>query len=720
MQPDKSQKLKQIWRHFLSYEKTFLGNLFLIFVSFGFLLRLHAETIELSNIPASGVSSAPVMQASDAFSFTTSLQGSRLLSVEYYKIVGQKTIVVFSDKNGAPGSILAVSDPLDNIYPTGYGNWNRQVYIFSVKPELKSHSKYWIRGEASGGEILCGGASSNNEQGWLIGATGFRSAASDVTTIALFRVKAEIAPPAVVIVSQPTNITTDISRDVSFSVSATNALTYQWFKDGNALHSATNSILSLTNARPALIGDYFAVASNAYGTATSSVASLKINGVDSGIWKGLVAYYPFNGNANDASGNGNHGIANTVEWQSSNNENNGNSVHLTGGATVRVQHSASLSFPKLKPFAISLWVNPSSTYGHILGKRSAVQNCNYQIIFDNGKLFFHGDPFYQEFGSGDLLQMNKWSHILCTWDGFTSRIFIDGRLSATGTGANNNPLGTENTADLLIGGSATYARYSGAIDNLRIYNRALSDGEVKVLYDYESTPPQNNLNPRTSTATTQVVNGFVVGATITDGGYGYVENSIVTITGGGGTGAKAIATQFNGVVTSITITNPGSGYTSTPTITIAPPPFPPRKATATSQVVNGFVVGAKITDGGFGYDSPPAVLLVGGGGSGATAVATIENGVVTAINIISPGSGYTSAPHIRIASPPFSPKLSIDVTRVRVSLEVVLGRKYQIESSTDLQVWLKAGDAFIAQDEVLQQDFDVDISGRYFRINQVP
>ena len=94
--------------------------------------------------------------------------------------------------------------------------------------------------------------------------------------------------------------------------------------------------------------------------------------------------------------------------------------------------------------------------------------------------------------------------------------------------------------------------------------------------------------------------------------------------------------------------------------------------------------------------------------------------MITGIKIVNPGSGYTSTPIVRIASPPFSPKLSIDVTRVRVSLEVVLGRKYQIESSTDLQVWLKAGDAFIAQDEVLQQDFDVDISGRYFRISQVP
>ena len=149
------------------------------------------------------------------------------------------------------------------------------------------------------------------------------------------------------------------------------------------------------------------------------------------------------------------------------------------------------------------------------------------------------------------------------------------------------------------------------------------------------------------------------------------------------------------------------------------PPLP-RKAIASADIVNGFVVGVKVSDVGIGYDAPPVVLIVGGGGTGATAVATVVKGVITGIKIVNPGSGYTSTPIVRIASPPFSPKLSIDVTRVRVSLEVVLGRKYQIESSTDLQVWLKAGDAFIAQDEVLQQDFDVDISGRYFRINQVP
>jgi hypothetical protein len=230
----------------------------------------------------------------------------------------------------------------------------------------------------------------------------------------------------------------------------------------------------------------------------------------------------------------------------------------------------------------------------------------------------------------------------------------------------------------------------------------------------------NQLNPRIATATAQTVNGFLVGAVLDDGGYGYASNPTIIITGGGGEGATATATQVKGQVTSIRITSPGSGYTSAPTITIAPPPFPPRKATSTAQTVNGFVVGTKITDGGFGYETPPAVLIVGGGGSGAVAVATVANGVVTAITITNPGSGYTSAPLIRIASPPFAPKLGIETSKVFVRMSVVLGRKYQLEASTDLNTWTSTGPAFIAQDEELVQEFDVNQVGRYFRINQVP
>jgi hypothetical protein len=68
--------------------------------------------------------------------------------------------------------------------------------------------------------------------------------------------------------------------------------------------------------------------------------------------------------------------------------------------------------------------------------------------------------------------------------------------------------------------------------------------------------------------------GFVVSATVSDGGFGYVSVPNVAIMGGGGSGAQATATVSNGVVTAVEIMNAGFGYTGTPTIQIDPPPIP--------------------------------------------------------------------------------------------------------------------------------------------------
>ncbi len=84
---------------------------------------------------------------------------------------------------------------------------------------------------------------------------------------------------------------------------------------------------------------------------------------------------------------------------------------------------------------------------------------------------------------------------------------------------------------------------------------------------------------------------------------------IVTISGGGGTGATGVVTvNSSGVVTGIVITNAGSGYTSAPTVTIT----------------------------------------TAGGGSGASAVATIANGAVTGFTSLVGGSGYTTTPVINV------------------------------------------------------------------------
>ena len=77
---------------------------------------------------------------------------------------------------------------------------------------------------------------------------------------------------------------------------------------------------------------------------------------------------------------------------------------------------------------------------------------------------------------------------------------------------------------------------------------------------------------RQAAAVATVVNGFIVGFTVTDGGSGYTAAPAVRITDVSGSNAVAQAQVDGGAVTSVTVVNPGSGYSSNPTVTIDPPP----------------------------------------------------------------------------------------------------------------------------------------------------
>ncbi|MCH1497527.1 MAG: hypothetical protein L7U83_00530 [Akkermansiaceae bacterium] len=110
----------------------------------------------------------------------------------------------------------------------------------------------------------------------------------------------------------------------------------------------------------------------------------------------------------------------------------------------------------------------------------------------------------------------------------------------------------------------------------RSYNKTLSATPLeKTLAVGDGTYSWDvvNGNPGgVATATATVVNGFVIGVTVGNGGSGYTNPPLVTISGNG-TGATASAVVSNGVVTAINIENTGSGYTSA-TISIATPPAP--------------------------------------------------------------------------------------------------------------------------------------------------
>ena len=150
------------------------------------------------------------------------------------------------------------------------------------------------------------------------------------------------------------------------------------------------------------------------------------------------------------------------------------------------------------------------------------------------------------------------------------------------------------------------------------------------------------------------------------------------------------------------------------------PPPRLRAARASAQVVNGFVVGFTLLDAGYGYTNAPVVQISGGGGSGALASATVSNGIVTALIVESPGKGYTELPRVLIGSPNKPPTLHIRTLRVAVDLQVILGQRYQLYSSTDLVSWAPLGSEFIAESETIVREFEPSQTGQYFRVWELP
>lgn len=146
--------------------------------------------------------------------------------------------------------------------------------------------------------------------------------------------------------------------------------------------------------------------------------------------------------------------------------------------------------------------------------------------------------------------------------------------------------------------------------------------------------------------------------TLTFGGSGYTSPPTVTISGGSGSGATAVATVGSPQVTAVNVITGGSQYSSPPTVVFSGGGGSGAAGTAiiANRSVNTLTLtgfGAYGSAPGFPIPPVPSIFFTGGGGSGAAAVVTsFQNDPATgtyfvaAIALTSAGSGYTSAPSV--------------------------------------------------------------------------
>ncbi len=335
---------------------------------------------------------------------------------------------------------------------------------------------------------------------------------------------------AAAIATQPRSVTNNVGDYSPFNVAVDNnnstlPVAYQWQLYGTNLPSATNATFTITNSQIANNGPYSVVISNVIGFTTSSIAYLQVQSLPAvDITSGLVGYWKFDDGAGsstaaDSSVNGNTGTLTSFAdlnacWVPG--LTNG-ALFFNGDASaqdlVAIPAVGSPAPPALDfytnlSFSIALWVNaqlPQTNGAGIVAKGTG--NGGEQYVIDiNGTTY----RFYVRNTNGPSFVVTTavtpngtWQHLIASFDAVKGiqDFYVNGQIA----GVTVAPLTLiSNAHEVSIGnrqaGTAGYGNaFTGAIDDLRFYNRALTSADAAALYLTGGVyPPSFSLQPTNS------------------------------------------------------------------------------------------------------------------------------------------------------------------------------------------------------------------------------
>ncbi len=196
----------------------------------------------------------------------------------------------------------------------------------------------------------------------------------------------------------------------------------------------------------------------------------------------LVAYYPFNGNANDESGNGNNG---TVSGATLTTDRNGNidSAYVFNNQYIEITKISDWDALFTGDFTFSMWIYPTTlpSFSRLLGFRdgaadgiefllsgSSVINCNYNNATSDG--------------FSETINLNEWNNIIFIKESDIFRMYYNNVLN--GTTFDYSLRGSIDVAvNPRIANFATSSSFGliGKMDDLAIYSRAVSESERDIL-----------------------------------------------------------------------------------------------------------------------------------------------------------------------------------------------------------------------------------------------
>jgi hypothetical protein len=197
---------------------------------------------------------------------------------------------------------------------------------------------------------------------------------------------------------------------------------------------------------------------------------------------GLIAYYPFDGNANDISGNSNNGQIYGVK-STSDRFDNPNKAYLFNNESY-INIGQPVLTEAVRNFSYALWIKTDFS-GHIntlLTKRHDGDGSWYTLTIENNKpqIMLDGASWFYVIQAKKRVNDNKWHFIVATKQNNVFSIYVDGFLE--GQGSDSRSVDSYNS-QMHIGHHGAWNNYfNGSIDDVRIFNKALSIKDVQSLW----------------------------------------------------------------------------------------------------------------------------------------------------------------------------------------------------------------------------------------------
>ena len=209
----------------------------------------------------------------------------------------------------------------------------------------------------------------------------------------------------------------------------------------------------------------------------------------------LIGWWPFNGNANDESGNGNNGAVNGATLITDRFGATGKAYNFQG-TNISVSMTSLLHNNPVRSFSVWFYANGAQNGGRI-----------YETTYLNGGIALYNNNILDAWYSNsqneanvtnvNTGELNKWHHLVYITNCNTGlgQIYLDGVLTASRNGAINTAPQNWQNKFMRFGIGASGESFNGRIDDIGIWSRVLTQTEITNLYNSCAPPTVTGTTP---------------------------------------------------------------------------------------------------------------------------------------------------------------------------------------------------------------------------------